>query len=197
MTTELCPCPQSNHLTRVTTANVLWFMPNYRPDSPTIITVKPCNLTAVKVGDLHAKSFGAFYFKPHSSNTLVMQIKVSIFTPRNFVKNEIKGAGSKNVLQYFTMMGCKVLWSVCLSSQIPHNTSMKQLNAKSASATKPPVKQLVSARTLITLPRGLSATFWCYIIIYGTDGRLLLTANFKVRWHKNWAKNHKSGPDKL
>jgi len=32
---------------------------------------------------------------------------------------------------------------------------------------------------------------------YGTDGRLLLTANFKVTWHKNSDKNKKSGPDKL
>ena len=32
---------------------------------------------------------------------------------------------------------------------------------------------------------------------YGTDGRLLLTANFEVTWHKNYDKNQKSGPDKL
>jgi len=36
---------------------------------------------------------------------------------------------------------------------------------------------------------------------YGTDGRttptVLLTAIFKVTWHKNWDKNKKSGPDKL
>jgi len=31
---------------------------------------------------------------------------------------------------------------------------------------------------------------------YGTDGQLLLTANFKVTWHKKWDKNKKSGPDK-
>jgi len=28
---------------------------------------------------------------------------------------------------------------------------------------------------------------------YGTGGRLLLTANIKVTWHKNWNKNQKSG----
>ena len=32
---------------------------------------------------------------------------------------------------------------------------------------------------------------------YGTDGRLLLIAKFKVTWHKNWDKNQKSDPDKL
>jgi len=33
---------------------------------------------------------------------------------------------------------------------------------------------------------------------YGTDGRLLLNADFKVTWHKKWDKNKKkSGPDKL
>ena len=32
---------------------------------------------------------------------------------------------------------------------------------------------------------------------YGTDGRLLLTVNFKVTWHKYYDKNKKSGPDKL
>ena len=32
---------------------------------------------------------------------------------------------------------------------------------------------------------------------YGTDGRRLLTANFKVTWHKNWEKNQTSGPEKL
>ena len=31
----------------------------------------------------------------------------------------------------------------------------------------------------------------------GTGGRLLLTANFKVTWHKNYNKNQKSGPNKL
>jgi len=30
---------------------------------------------------------------------------------------------------------------------------------------------------------------------YGTDGRLLLTANFKVTWHKTRDKSQKSGPD--
>ena len=29
---------------------------------------------------------------------------------------------------------------------------------------------------------------------YGTDGQLLLTANFKVTWHRNWDKIKKSGP---
>jgi len=29
---------------------------------------------------------------------------------------------------------------------------------------------------------------------YGTGGRLLLTANFKVTWNKNWDKNQKFGP---
>jgi len=29
---------------------------------------------------------------------------------------------------------------------------------------------------------------------YGTDGRLLLTANFKVTRHKNWDKNKKIRP---
>jgi len=32
---------------------------------------------------------------------------------------------------------------------------------------------------------------------YGTDVPLLLTANFKVTWHRNWDKIQKSGPDKL
>ena len=32
---------------------------------------------------------------------------------------------------------------------------------------------------------------------YGTGSRLLLTANFKITWHKNYDKNKKSGPDKL
>jgi len=32
---------------------------------------------------------------------------------------------------------------------------------------------------------------------YGTAGRLLLTANFKVTWHRKIKKNKKSGPDKL
>ena len=40
---------------------------------------------------------------------------------------------------------------------------------------------------------------WSGLIIspYGTGGRLLLTANFKVTWHKNWDKSQKSGPEKL
>ena len=32
---------------------------------------------------------------------------------------------------------------------------------------------------------------------YGTGGRLLLTANFEVTWHKNYNKNQKLGPKKL
>jgi len=30
---------------------------------------------------------------------------------------------------------------------------------------------------------------------YGTDGRLLLTENFKVTWHKNYDKIQKTGPN--
>ena len=32
---------------------------------------------------------------------------------------------------------------------------------------------------------------------YGTGGRILLTANFKVTWHKKQDKDQKSDPDKL
>jgi len=32
---------------------------------------------------------------------------------------------------------------------------------------------------------------------YETDSRLLLTATFKITWHRNWDKIKKSGPDKL
>jgi len=32
---------------------------------------------------------------------------------------------------------------------------------------------------------------------YETGSRLLLPANFKVTWHKNYDKNQKPGPDKL
>ena len=32
---------------------------------------------------------------------------------------------------------------------------------------------------------------------YGTGGRLLLTANFRVTWHQKYDKNKKAGPDKL
>ena len=32
---------------------------------------------------------------------------------------------------------------------------------------------------------------------YGNDGRILLTANFKVTWHRNWGKIQKSGHDTL
>jgi len=38
---------------------------------------------------------------------------------------------------------------------------------------------------------------WIKLAPYGTGGRLLLTANVKVTWHKNWDKDQKSGPVKL
>ena len=35
------------------------------------------------------------------------------------------------------------------------------------------------------------------LALYATGSRLLLIANFKFSWHKNYDKNKKSGPDKL
>jgi len=32
---------------------------------------------------------------------------------------------------------------------------------------------------------------------YVTDGRLLLTANFKVMWYKNWGQKSKIQPDNI
>jgi len=32
---------------------------------------------------------------------------------------------------------------------------------------------------------------------YGTDGRLIFTANLNIPWHKNYDKNPKSGRGKL
>jgi len=54
--------------------------------------------------------------------------------------------------------------------------------------------------TLNTLPTQLPSA-WIKNInklaLYGTDSQFLLTANFKVTWHKNRDKIKKSGPNKL
>ena len=65
------------------------------------------------------------------------------------------------------------------------------------------VSSIICYIWVMPLRRFINYSFFCTLnthnklTLHGTGGQLLVTANFKVTWNKNWNKNQKSSPDKL